>query len=177
MNGENQPQQAQQTQQPQQSSSGGSSKTVWIIVVILVVLLIAGGLAYYFLSYSKSKTETTTPSPTTEQPTSTTGEGKALPSEDVIGEDLKNVSRYPDSVRTKYYEADTYTKVTYKTKDSVKEVKEYYQEKLTSVGWKLTSSEEGQLVFDKASAKLYINFYYSKTYKTTEYELKYYPEW
>lgn len=169
MNGEN---------QPQQSPAGGSSKVVWIIVGIVVVHLVIGGLVFYLISRSKSKTGTTTPSQTTTQPPSPTPKGEALPSKDAIGEDLEVVSRYPDSIRVEYSkEPDgSCTKVSYQTKDSVDKVKEYYHDKMTSLEWQMVSSEEDELQFEKEPARLYIWFYYNEGDQITEYELKYFPE-
>lgn len=161
--------------QPQQSPAGGSSKAVWIVILV-VVLLIIGGLIFYLVSRSKPKTETTTPTQTT-QPPETTEEGKALPSKDIIGADLEVAPRYPDSVRVKYSkDPDGVTKVTYQTKDSLDKVKEYYLDKMISLGWQMTSSEEDQLKFEKEPARLYVWLSYNKSDQITEYELRYFPE-
>lgn len=164
--------------QPQQSPTGGSSKVAWIIVVVVLTLLIIGGVVFYLSSRSKPETETTTPTKTTTQPSETTEEGKALPSKDVTGTDLEVAPRYPDSVRVEYSKDPdgSFTKITYQTKDSVDKVKEYYLDKMTSLGWQMTSSEESQLKFEKEPARLAIWFYYSKTNQITDYELRYYPE-
>lgn len=162
--------------QPQQSPARGPSKAVWAIAII-IVLLIIGGLVFYLSSRSKSKTEITIPPRTTTQPPSPTTEGKALPAKDVMGTDLEVAPRSPGSVRTGYSKSPTgATKITYRTKDPADQVKEYYYDKMTSLGWQMTSSEESQVVFEKEPARLYIFLYYDESDQVTEYELKYFSE-
>jgi len=177
MDAENQPQQPP-TQQPQapQQPTGGSSKVVWIIVAD-VTLLIIGGIVRYLMSRSKSETETTTPSESATEESEST-EGEALPSKDVAGEDIEGIPRYPDSVRVEYSkDPDSgFINITCQTKDSIDEVKEYYLDEMVSRGWEMTSSEEDQLKFEKAPARLTIWFYYYEDDKITDYELRYFPE-
>ncbi len=155
------------------NSENQSSKTVPIVVGVVIVLLIIGGLVFYLINRSKSETETTAPT----TPTQTT-EGKALPSEDVMGTDLGIASRSPNSVRVSYSKSSdgSVTKISYQTKDSVDQVKEYYYEELTSSGWQMTSSEGPQVKFEKEPARLYLWFSYNESDQITEYELKYFPE-
>lgn len=151
-----------------------NKKTVWIIVIV-VTLLIIGGLIFYLSSRSRSKTGTATP---TTSPQTITQPGRALPLKDSMGTDLEVVSRYPGSVRVKYSKSSdaSVTKISYQTKDSTEEVKEYYFDKMTSSGWQMTSSEGSQVVFKKEPARLYLWLDYHETSQITEYELKYFPE-
>ena len=162
------------------NSEGRSSKTVQVVVGV-VVLLVIGGLVFYLVSRSKSETETTvptTPPPTTVQPPSSASEGKALPSKDVMGTDLEVTPRSPGSVRVSYSKSSDgrVTKISYQTKDSIDQVKEYYYEELTSSGWQMTSAEGPQVKFEKEPARLYLWFSFNKSDQITEYELKYFPE-
>ena len=163
-------------------SEKGSSKTVQIIVGVIIVLLVVGGLVFYLIGRSKPETETsapTTPTPTTVPPSSAApDEGEALPSKDVMGTDLGIAPRSPGSVRVRYSKSSdgNVTKISYQTKDSVDQVKEYYYEELTSSGWQMTSSEGPQVKFEKEPARLYLWFSYDESDQITEYELKYFPE-
>ena len=150
-----------------------NKKTVWIIVIV-VTLLIIGGLIFYLSSRSKSKTGTADSTTSTQ----TITQGRALPLKDSMGTDLEVVSRYPGSVRVEYSKSSdgSVTKISYQTKDSTEEVKEYYFDKMTSLGWQMTSSEESQVVFGKEPARLYLWLYYYESSQITEYELKYFPE-
>ncbi len=156
------------------NSEKESSKTVPIVVGVVIVLLVIGGLVFYLITRSKPETETTAPTTT---PTQTT-EGKALPSKDVMGTDLGIASRSPNSVRVAYSKSSDsgVTKISYQTKDSVDQVKEYYYEELTSSGWQMTSSEGPQVKFEKEPARLYLWFSYNESDQITEYELRYFPE-
>ena len=151
------------------------------ITVGVIVLLVIGGLVFYLISSSKSETETTTPTTpaqTTVPSPSSASEGGALPSKDVMGTDLGIASRSPGSVRVAYSKSSdgSVTKISYQTKDSIDQVKEYYYEELTSSGWQMASSEESQVVFEKEPARLYLWLSYNKSDQITEYELKYFPE-
>jgi len=156
-------------------SENQSSKTVPIIIGV-IVLLVIGGLVFYLITRSKPEIETPTSTITTTP--AQNSEGESLPSKDVMGTDLGIASRSPSSVRVAYSKSSDsgVTKISYQTKDSVDQVKEYYYEELTSSGWQMASSEESQVVFEKEPARLYLWLSYNKSDQITEYELKYFSE-
>ena len=146
-----------------------NKKTVWIIVIV-VSLLIIGGLIFYLISRPKpSSFQTSQPSPTSQAGT--------LPSRDVAGVDLEVAPRYPGSVRTEYSKsADGIVKIMYVTKDSTEKVKSFYSDKMATLGWQMSSSEEDQVRFEKEPARLYVWLDYNKFDQITSYELRYFPE-
>lgn len=74
-----------------------------------------------------------------------------LPTEDAFGEDLKDVERYPNSVRTYFVKDSSEIDVTYQTKESEKTIRDFYTKLLTEKGWKQTATATDYLDFEKGS--------------------------
>ncbi|ADI74039.1 hypothetical protein Metev_1158 [Methanohalobium evestigatum Z-7303] len=65
-----------------------------------------------------------------------TDSGESAPTTDVGGEDIPDVPRYPDSVRTEYTSVDEKGKIIkYITDDSPEDVMNFYLDTLESEGW------------------------------------------
>lgn len=72
-----------------------------------------------------------------------------MTSEDVFGEDLADIDRYPDSIRS-YYAKDEYeTDITYETTDSEEKVREYYTDLLEDEGWTQVGVATDYIDFEK----------------------------
>lgn len=106
-------------------------------------------------------------------------EGKPLPEEDAIGEDMADITRYPDSVRTYYAKDYGEIDIIYLTKDSAQEVSDYYKDLVVNQGWTLVGEASDYLDFEKGDAEnpemLTIYFEWKKKKKQTEYEILYTP--
>lgn len=114
-------------------------------VLLLVVLLLTGAGCDLFDKDSKTKTSTKSVSLDEDLG----DEDMAMVEEDVFGEDLSDISRYPDSLRS-YYAKDQYeTDVTYETEDSEEKVREYYEDLLTEQGWTQTGIATDYVDYEK----------------------------
>lgn len=70
------------------------------------------------------------------------GPGDEPPTEDVPGEDLADVPRFPDSVRT-YYSGDdwSFRFIDYLTEASLEDIVSFYESQLPDHGWTINYSE------------------------------------
>ncbi len=104
---------------------------------------------------------------------------EALPTEDAIGEDMDDVERYEDSVRTYYYKDSEETDVIYVTADAPEDVRDFYKDLLVEEGWTLVSEATDYIDFEKGDSdnpEIFTVYYEWKKKKGyTEYELVYMP--
>ncbi len=172
----NQPQQTPQpAQTPQQPKKGTNVALIIIIIVVFLLILGAGGGYYVYYRAKKAVQKATESLPTTTTP-DTTEEERTLPSSDVAGSDITDVSRYPDSVRTEYYKGaqGTFIDIVYKAEANADDILNYYKKQLPEKGWELTASEENDLTFTKNTSQLAVSIT-SEGKTIAEYELSYYP--
>ena len=103
----------------------------------------------------------------------------ALPTADAIGEDMADVSRYPDSVRTYYLKDSEEVDIIYVSSDTAEKVRDYYRDLLVQKGWKLTAEATDYLDFEKGDTNnpemFSVYFEWKKKKAQTEYELIYTP--
>lgn len=150
-------------------NSAGKSQLLLIIIVLIIIV----GLAIYFFTQRKSSSSQSSSQSGGQE---TVTEGKPLPEKDAIGtKDLEIIERYPGSVRTMYENPPDmkYESVTYVTKASIEDVKEYYLNELKDQGWNLVSSSEDELRFEKDPSTFRIHFYYDEADKILKYSLEY----
>lgn len=105
--------------------------------------------------------------------------GKDLPAADALGEDMADIARYPESVRTYYSKSDEETDIIYVTKDEAVEVRDYYKKLLVDLGWTLSGEASDYLDFEKGDSTnpemFTVYFEWKKKNLWTEYELYYTP--
>lgn len=66
-----------------------------------------------------------------------------------------------------------YRSVTYVTKASINDVKEFYLSQLEEDGWELVSSSEDELRFEREPSTFRVHFYYDERDKILKYSLEY----
>ncbi|MFQ6084305.1 MAG: hypothetical protein ACE5WD_13235 [Candidatus Aminicenantia bacterium] len=74
-----------------------------------------------------------------------------VPTEDIAGKDIKDVPRFPGSVRFYYLEAATDHIVKFKAVGSAKEVEWFFIEELPKKGWTFAGNDKTGLLFVPAS--------------------------
>ncbi|MFH0819179.1 MAG: hypothetical protein V1898_04255 [Patescibacteria group bacterium] len=108
-----------------------------------------------------------------------TEELTAMPTEDVYGEDMTSIDRYPESKRTYYVKDDYETDITYITSDSETKVRDYFLDLLKKDSWENTGVATDYLDFEKGDTDnpemLTIYFTPYENSDLLEYEMVYSP--
>ncbi|HSI99768.1 MAG TPA: hypothetical protein VLA59_05225 [Patescibacteria group bacterium] len=105
------------------------------LALLIIVVMVGGVLLGSAVTAMVAPTPTPTPTPT---PAATPSDA-AIPTDDVAGEDLERLPRYPGSVRTEYEVSidDRYrlTAVEYFADATIDEVRLFYQGVIEEHGW------------------------------------------
>lgn len=147
-----------------------------LIIIILIIAAVIVLTDYYRQAKNnKNQKPTENLAASSNQSTATNNE-KAPSTTDVAGKDIANVPRYPDSVRTKYYQdpESSFADVVYRVETKRDQIFDYYQQALAKNNWKLASNTEETLTFTKNTSQVVINI--PQTNKAIiQYEISYYP--
>ena len=101
-------------------------------LLVLAIALVTGAAVGYLVFKSREEAGS--------QETEEVSEEIALPTEDVEGEDLSDVPRYPGSVRTGYITQETEEAgrekwISYATSAGIDEIRDFYARELPANGW------------------------------------------
>jgi len=164
-----------------------SKKWVWVLLIIVVILVAtAGGVIYWSFNKAKkvadsalhsvqnNQTPTLSPSSSalslqSSQPT------LSMPVSDVTGEDLADVPRFPESIRTSYgKESADVINLEYMAKASQDQILKFYKEHLPTAGWLLRAEDPTSLNFSKDNVDLSIEIVLQdKNSQITQYQIHY----
>ena len=98
---------------------------------------------------------------------------------DAYGEDMADINRYPDSIRTYYSDDSGEIEITYQTKATDQEIRDYYTKLLVDKGWKQIGKATDYIDFEKGDTNnpevmtVYLTPYEKQG--ILEYELVYSP--
>lgn len=141
----------------------------WVLLIFVIFLVALTAGVIYWTSFkakkmadsvvdTANKAETVlTPTPTSSI-SSTPGAQVTMPSADSEGEDLANVSRYPNSIRTAYDKNDdsSVINIEYMVKESSAKILEYYKTTLVQKDWILRAEDPSALSFSGPEADISI---------------------
>lgn len=169
------------------NKSMNSKKWVWVLLIIVVILVAtAGGVIYWSFNKAKKVADSALHSVQSNQtPSSSSSPGASslqspqstlsMPASDVIGEDLADVPRFPDSIRTSYEKqtADV-VNLEYMAKASQDQILKFYKDQLPARGWLLRAEDPTSLSFSNDNADLSIEIIeQDKTAGITHYKIHY----
>lgn len=138
-------------------------------MLIIVVLLVATAVGViYWTSYKANKIANSAIDASKKSQTALTAEPSssvsniktpvALPATDSDGEDLTDVPRYPDSIRTSFDKNDDSSVVNleYVAKENGSKILDFYKKTLVENGWILRAEDPSALSFSGQAADLSI---------------------
>lgn len=151
-------------------------KITGILAVFAAIVLLTSGCALKDLTKSNSNKNTNSAKTVTDEEDEETIE---MATEDVFGEDMADVERYPDSIRTYYAKDEGEIDITYETQDTEQQVRDYYTKYLQDKGWKQTGIATDYIDFEKGDENnpeiLTVYFTPYEESGVLEYELVYSP--
>lgn len=103
-------------------------------------------------------------------------EALTMPEKDAEGNDVADIGRVPNSIRTEWDKADEFEEATYRVKDTAQKVNDYYIENVPKNGWKHESSEDDILGFKKNKALVNITILDERN-GITEYQVTLWPKY
>lgn len=166
--------------------SRAETNYLWIFVVVFLLIgLVGGGTFYWFFIKAKNisnsafeaaknaQTQTTPiPSP------SPSSKSLVMPKEDVEGQDLQDIPRYPNSIRSYYYKSessDLYI-LEYFAQDLSSKIVDFYKKTLAEKGWILNSAQNNSWNFNKEGINLTVEILdEDNLVPITQYRIQYIP--
>lgn len=133
----------------------------WRILAIFTLLILNAGAVSLFY-YSKAEIKSFTDSFKLASQNSARWSGLTasadvtLPKEDVFGEDLAGIARFPGSTRTSYQKNDLSSVVEYQALDKPEKVLLYFKSLLAKDNWVLKETSPVQIQFVKADQSVLI---------------------